>query len=398
LVVKKVASKHFPDVFTMTSGLSAVLNAGGSTLRKNELSSWDGLSVSTGKLQTYSNRFATSLLSLDYLGSLPGGYEGTDYDLQGSTGGVLLAVKNWLSRGTTVGHQQHHGQEVADQLARVQEVYENDERLFQGMVFLELLRPMLRLIPDASAHVNRLSKDLVAQLRKVRNTWQLYTEEPVDDFIGNVEPLIKSAYDHFHADFEEAVDASGTSERDRVERQAAAVLRQAAATAAKQFDKHIGLEGALAQKMLLDPRNSPVEYKGPIRSTSIQEFFKCLPSHANAELVAEYKAYCELWRGFTDEQKNIDMREHWLKLQKEGGYELLSDLSLWYAEVQASSISAERCFGIMRGMEDHKRFSMAEDMFKAELFIRCNTWLLNEVKKEAVKYALPLITGTLTLK
>ncbi len=58
---------------------------------------------------------------------------------------------------------------------------------------------------------------------------------------------------------------------------------------------------------------------------------------------------------------------------------------------------AERCFGIMRGMESPDRYTMSVDNFKAEALFRCNGWLMQELKAEAAAVAGRLDGKTLAL-
>ncbi len=48
-----------------------------------------------------------------------------------------------------------------------------------------------------------------------------------------------------------------------------------------------------------------------------------------------------------------------------------------------SSVAAERAFGTMRGMEGPQRHAMGVDVFEAELSARVNSWIVDDVLREA---------------
>jgi hypothetical protein len=56
----------------------------------------------------------------------------------------------------------------------------------------------------------------------------------------------------------------------------------------------------------------------------------------------------------------------------------LAEVARWYNEIDSSWISAERAFGIMRGMESLLRAFLGMRTFKTELLLRFKPWIMDE--------------------
>ena len=65
-------------------------------------------------------------------------------------------------------------------------------------------------------------------------------------------------------------------------------------------------------------------------------------------------------------------------------YPLLYKLGLWYASVPTSSVAAERCFGVMRAVEQPNKMKQKDAAWRAEIFLRFNSWLVDRKWEEAV--------------
>ena len=89
------------------------------------------------------------------------------------------------------------------------------------------------------------------------------------------------------------------------------------------------------------------------------------------------------------------MRSHWERLRDDpsSSFSELSKVGMWYAEVQFSSISAERCFGKMRSMEQGQRLAMEEPSFKTEMLCRCNKRVVDNLMQRGVTIAKQIAPG-----
>ena len=97
--------------------------------------------------------------------------------------------------------------------------------------------------------------------------------------------------------------------------------------------------------------------------------------------MAEYKTWTKNWANIPAADKTLAQAQFWLKSAVT--YPLLSKLGIWYANVSASSVAAERVFGKMRAMEAPNRLSMLPETMAYQLFFSVNTWAADKALKDA---------------
>ena len=76
------------------------------------------------------------------------------------------------------------------------------------------------------------------------------------------------------------------------------------------------------------------------------------------------------------------MKEFWHQQAALGRYKRIAKLGLWYAEIIASSVQAERVFAIMRDVEDSKQLLMQFKTWRAEMMLRGNAALVRKMYNE----------------
>jgi hypothetical protein len=133
----------------------------------------------------------------------------------------------------------------------------------------------------------------------------------------------------------------------------------------------------LVHRARFDPRRQPEAIPPGVMQTidDATAFFGIRP--VNVSVVFEYMSYRAMWNTISLEDKSVGMSSFWLK--RKGTYPALAQLGMRFAVKQPSSIAAERVFGMMRTMETSTRHSMKEKSFKAELFFRANSWVVDRV-------------------
>lgn len=411
----KEGTKAFPHLEPALFCLSTVLTAGGTTRRRQELAAWRGDKISVSKLAVHSNRFITLLQAIHYLrqplgdkaaggagaaagdedaddedAPLPGAGADEDMDAyeerQADPCGVMKAVRHWLINGETL--KKDDDSTVATALHGARAVWSTAEKLFECLLYFQLHQPLLFLVPMASSAVSNTPHDLIAKVKAYRDV----LVATVGDEAKGIASMAKAHYDNAVKDYDLLFTKK---EEETVIKASLAKLKASAAAALAKLDDHVNLTGDLGKKALYDPRNPPKRWPPAGMAApgvaEIRAYFGCSETYAGVPLVSQYSSWVADYALETAAERTGTMHAYWTARCEK--YPLLAKLGLWYAEIQSSSISAERCFGIMRGMEDSARYNMKKTAFVAELTFKVNKWVVQDMTKTAAATSRTLMKG-----
>jgi hypothetical protein len=173
------------------------------------------------------------------------------------------------------------------------------------------------------------------------------------------------------------------------------LIKEASEGAIEQYDKYLaGPDGSLMKfKSLLrfHPKFPPVPMPQPEDDRQwtpeeVRKFFGHCPEDelATAQLPVEWAKYCEKWATLDGSLKDLPMGVFWgsNKVMQHCRFtETLSKMGRWHANTPASNVEAERAFGQMRTLDDGRRNNLSTAGVREEVLIRCNKDLIEELLK-----------------
>ena len=167
-------------------------------------------------------------------------------------------------------------------------------------------------------------------------------------------------------------------------------MLKAATAALSSYNKHVAVAmKQLVHRVRFDPQHKPdIIPPDVMRSLDgATAFFGSKP--ASIAVVYEYMTYINTWPLMSAETKAVGMFAFWH--ERKTMFPALALLGMQFAVKQPSSIAAERVFGMIRTMETSTRHSMKEKSFKAELYFRANSWVVDRVSWHSFVY--PTVTA-----
>ena len=357
LIVTDFTSK-FSSFAPMTAYLHKLIKAGSSTTRTGEL---EARGISVTMLQGYSNRWASLLGVAKYL-------------VQRHATGVTNAevVAKWMKESPSLKDKAYDDAGTNKAVVTAYTGIQFASNVGALAVVVEALKTIPALIKDASANTGTVSVNLAARVQQSGRRLLDLSKRPLITAAAGLAALAGNGF----AGLPQAEMASSI----------APTLKAAAEAAASKFDKHMpDALDLLTRRERFDPRLKPVECKGETQAELVN-FFAIEEVLANQDTLDEWNTYREEWEEISDEDKAVPMSEFWFGRRDK--YPAISAQGQWYAEVQSSSVAAERAFAFMRRMEDPMRFSMKEPAFRAEMSFRVNHWLVEGLVASSYREAM----------
>lgn len=372
-LVAKAATRAIPKLTSVITGFGAMLTAGGSSARVKELEAWRGSSLGRAKrFVVYPNRFGSML---DVIAAIAANSDATPPVPN------LLVLRDWMKKGKSVklpvgnvaleedddeSSEDGEGGAETDAATRRENVisgFLNHEVMLGAFSLYELLSEVPELIKLSSADGDNLNLDFLPRLTTLGNKLKSVAGGGsgiiVDQALRNypAAPSLPSALT--------IASVKGT-------------LLKAATAALASFNKHVAVAmKQLVHRVRFDPQHKP-DVIPPSVMQSFDEataFFGSKP--ASITVVYEYITYSNAWHLMSAESKEVGIFAFWH--ERKAMFPALALLGMRFAVKQPSSIAAERVFGMMRTMETSTRHSMMEKSFKAELFFRANSWVVDRV-------------------
>lgn len=381
-LVFKALTEPFPLFNTLTTCLTGVLSAGGTTKRAPELEERlvdeeSGICIKASSLAGYSNRWATCLPVSVILLRGHGDWESE---------GILNVVSQWLIDGKTLARgidvdAPPVGDAVAaakatgarGALAVARAAYANPLKALDLHIVNALTPHFDEMLTDACSNEPPLS--LLPRLCMYEGLLRRVAQPGEQDIV--IEDALVKCNTAFSA-----------AEKAAIRVQYRPVIVAGASAALEQFNDKIKPGMAqLVRRRRFDPRVCP-DPLPPVAAgqqrtlLSVKSALGCAPELVNVGTIAELDAYVVEWPRLTDADKAVPMHEFWRRRKRV--YPSLSLIGMWYAAQPTSEVACERAFGQMRVMEASQRHSMELGLFEAELAFRVNDWLLEEMYAEAL--------------
>lgn len=426
-------AKHAAEAIPMVSRLTkvgSIIKAGGSKKRGREARL--AYQLKTEKLSVYSNRFASALGFFQYLaepvpaaaGGAAAGDAGGDADSEAGSeasseadsetgseagsdgederlidgmdpleenpadlnvGGVCEQLRAFLFKGKTLwkGLQAEDGSRLKDLL----DVYAQHSNIVEGFVYYELLKDLIKLIPEVSGNLGSTSSTLVGRIEDLGATMRLVaTSEAM------ARATVSAVLSAYHIEFD-------SGEKAALRTRLTGLAMAAAKAAASAFEKHVEPALiALKQRLRFDPAVQPQPYDHPPAASAaaadydedqehpdiayMREWFGCTADKAVPALLVQWGRYVRDWSTISEADRKLSPAKFWQQYQKR--YAEVADLGLWWSQVPTSAVAAERVFGIMRAMEMPNRFRMKPAAFQAEMCVRANYWLAEKLQSQAL--------------
>ena len=349
----------FPKFGILVMKLGTLLHQGGTVARSAELRDYHGVNFKPNKLTGYGNRFASTLKVAKHLLSP---------EWHGVPWGVLEGVRSWLLDGETVKGTSRSDPQASEVLKELRQAYFDNDALLQLFVVYGMLEMLPELIKKTSAEPDNVPASVLTQLNNFHTHLEL-------SGIRCSKMVVEKVMRKFPFEISSATRADLTAKM-------ISMLQQGATAAIASFDTHVKQAiNMLKYRVVLDPRNEPPPFQFPVSHElcleDIQDFFGCLPEYADTILLGEWQVYRDQWSELRKTCDNMKMTTYWENLREY--FPTLAKVGMWYAEFSTSSISAERAFAMMRGMEDNHRMSMQEEAFDAELSFTYNGWIVDEL-------------------
>lgn len=106
-------------------------------------------------------------------------------------------------------------------------------------------------------------------------------------------------------------------------------------------------------------------------------------------LANEYNSYVAEYQRDSTQFTTMTMTQLWEDPGIIRSYPRLAPLGRWYAAYVASSVAAERAFGVMRGIDIPNRNRMSETTFKHQMISRYDRARTTTVVREVITKATP---------